>query len=368
MSETAQPAGEFIYPPALSPGDKVAVLAPSSGMAYEFSHVFELGLQRLEDELSLKPVKYPSTNKSSDYLYQHPKGRAEEVMGAFTDPEIKGVMAAIGGADQLRILRYLKPEKLRDNPTRFFGISDNTNLILYLWKQGIVSFYGGQIMNHLATETEMYDYTAEYLQRALFEKELGSLRPAERYSDQDLDWHHPSNLEKEKEFEPNPGWDWWQATSDQQQIKERRVEGRVWGGCLEIIEWHLQTEKYLPAEDRLEGQVLALETSEELPDADYVKRMLMCMGERGLLRKFSAVLVGRPKARSVFDQRTEKERAKYKKRQKEVIKQQIGEYNPQALVIFNLDFGHTHPEAAIPLGGNVIIDGRDRTIIFSEPD
>ena len=50
-----------------------------------------------------------------------------------------------------------------------------------------------------------------------------------------------------------------------------------------------------PVEDYA-GCILMLETSEEMPAAEEVFRMLRNAGERGLLAQFPAVVVAKPKA------------------------------------------------------------------------
>jgi len=88
------------------------------------------------------------------------------------------------------------------------------------------------------------------------------------------------------------------------------------------------------------------------------------MGERGLLERFDAVLVGRPQTQNRFERPSEEERAEYRKRQRETILAKGEEYNPNATVVFDLDFGHTNPTVPIPVGGRVRIDGPNREIRF----
>jgi len=104
---------------------------------------------------------------------------------------VRGVLATIGGDDQLRILRHLDPEVLRANPTRFYGMSDNTNLALCLWNLGIVSFYGGQLMNQVATPGFLPEYTERSLERAFFDEQIGEVlteteSPPIRWLDDDV--------------------------------------------------------------------------------------------------------------------------------------------------------------------------------------
>jgi len=38
--------------------------------------------------------------------------------------------------------------------------------------------------------------------------------------------------------------------------------------------------------------------------------------------------------------------------------------NPDAPIVFDLDFGHTNPTAPVPMGGTVAVDTDRRTIEF----
>ncbi|WP_266075895.1 S66 family peptidase [Haladaptatus caseinilyticus] len=347
---------DFVVPPALEPGDNVAIVAPGTSLADPFPHVYELGLDRLESVFGLNPVEFPTATKSPEWLYDHPEARAQDVMDAFSDPEISGIVTVIGGADQVRILPHLDSTVLRENPTRFFGISDNTNLHTALWNEGIVSFYGGTLFTEFAMQGSMHDYTVEYLERAMFEESFGELRPAEKFTDEDLDWADPANLDRQREMESNSGWQWRGGTE--------RVTGRTWGGSLEVIDLQLSVNRYLPAPEKLDGAVLLLETSEELPSELDVRWILMGMGERGLLSRFSAVLVGRAKARSMEAERPAAERDAYRERQREAISDLVAEYTPDAPVVFDLDFGHTAPVAPVPIGGMATIDPEREQIEF----
>jgi muramoyltetrapeptide carboxypeptidase LdcA involved in peptidoglycan recycling len=342
---------EFVVPPALDRGDKVAIVAPGSNRATDYPHVYELGLKRLREEFDLEPVEFPTATKDAEYLYDHPGERAEDVMDAFEDPEISGVVTVIGGFDQVRILKHLDPEVLRENPTRFYGISDNTNLACYLWNLGIVSFYGGTLLTDLAMQGSMHDYTVEHLETAFFADDLdafGDLRPADEFTDDDLDWGDPDTLDQHREMEPNPGWTF--------RGPETAVSGRTWGGSLEIVDAQLRTDRYLPAPEDLAGRILLLETSEELPSAMDVRQTLIGMGERGLLERFAGLLVGRPKARNLFEDPGPEGREQYREDQRETIAEVVAEYNPDAPVVFDVDFGHTAPSVPMPVGGRVEID------------
>jgi muramoyltetrapeptide carboxypeptidase LdcA involved in peptidoglycan recycling len=349
---------EFTVPPPLERGDRVAIVAPAAGAAARYPHVYELGLDRLRDVFDLEPVEYPTATRSDEYLAANPEERAADVMDAFEDPEIRGVITTIGGSDQLRVLRHLDPDVLRENPTRFYGISDNANLACYLWNLGIVSYYGGTVLTTLAMQGSMCEYSVEHLERAFFDDAIGEIEPAGSFTDDDLDWGDPDTLDQRREFEDNPGWRW--AGGDD------RVEGRVWGGCLEVLEPFLAADRYAPEVADLEEEILLLETSEEVPDAEDVRMALLAMGERGILEAVDGVIVGRAKARALHVSRGPEARQAYRRRQRETIETVVGEYNPDAPIVFDVDVGHTAPDVPVPIGGRAILDPDAESIAFPE--
>ncbi len=57
---------DFVLPPALEPGDDVAIVAPGTSHATLFPHAYELGLDRLESEFDVNPVEFPTATKSPE--------------------------------------------------------------------------------------------------------------------------------------------------------------------------------------------------------------------------------------------------------------------------------------------------------------
>jgi muramoyltetrapeptide carboxypeptidase LdcA involved in peptidoglycan recycling len=270
------------HPPKPSPGDRIAIISPGSGLPGLFPRPHELGLERLREEFGLEPVEYPTTRK----MGSTPQERAADIHAAFADPDVKAVIATIGGDDQITVLPFLDRELIRANPKPFFGMSDNTNLLAYLYNTGIVGFHGATVMTALGRPVAMDPLTAESLRAALFTPGEYELRPAERWNDVNRDWADPATFDAEPETRPGNGWTWLNA--------DRVVEGRSWGGCLEILSGLLMADREVsPDPSAYDGGVLILETSEELPSATEVFRVLRSMGERGLLRRFPALLMAR---------------------------------------------------------------------------
>ena len=95
----------MLKPKRLRKGDKVAIVSLSRGMLGEkmFLHKYEIAKERLES-YGLTVVAMPNALKGIDYLYRNPQARAQDLMDAFRDPEIKAVFNAIGGDDTIRLL------------------------------------------------------------------------------------------------------------------------------------------------------------------------------------------------------------------------------------------------------------------------
>ncbi|MEW1638518.1 S66 peptidase family protein [Streptomyces sp. NPDC093801] len=339
------------YPPKPAPGDRIAVISPGSGLPELFPLPYELGLKRLRGDFGLEPVEYPTTR----VMGSTPRARADDIHAAFADPTVTAVMATIGGDDQITVLPHLDRELIRANPKPFFGMSDNTNLLAFLYNLGVVGYHGGCLMTTLGRPYALHPLTADSLRAALFTPGPYALRPAAHYGDTDRDWADPATFEEEPDARPADGWTWHQP--------ERRVEGRAWGGNLEILSWLLMADREIARDPAVyDGGVLFLETSEELPRGEEVFRILRNMGERGLLARFPALLMGRAKAWSFERPNGPEDRRRYAVEQREAVLRALAAYAPRTTAVFDVDFGHTDPQLVIPYGGSVTVDGPARRI------
>lgn len=332
------------------PGDKVAVLSPSWAGPAAFPHVHELGLRRLREHLGVEPVEYPTTRR----LGATPQERAADIHAAFADPEIRAVMASIGGSDQLKVLNHLDADLIRANPKPFLGYSDNTNLLIYLWNLGIVSYHGGSTLVHLGRPGAMHPVTLESLRTALFERKPVDLAPSPDFQDENGRWEEQDEDTAEPAMRPGAGWRWHGDA--------RRVVGPSWGGCLEILDMHLRSGRHVLDPAAYRGCVLLLETSEEMPSAEYVYRVLIGMGERGMLEQFAGVLVAAPKAWSFERPLDLPGREAYTRDQEEAVLRTLGEYHPGVPTVTGVEFGHTDPQLVLPYGGEITIDPAQRRL------
>jgi muramoyltetrapeptide carboxypeptidase LdcA involved in peptidoglycan recycling len=284
-----------------------------------------------------------------------PADRAADLHAAFADPEIRAVIASIGGDDQITVLPHLDADLIRSTPKPFFGWSDNTNLLVYLYNLGLVAYHGGSVMVQFGRPGAMHPLTADSLRAALFSSGEYELLPADAYTDVGRDWADPATFEAEPEMSPTDGWVW--------RGPQRVVEGVLWGGNLEILSWLLMVGRDILRTGEYAGRILAIETSEEMPPAVEVYRILRNMGERGLLRQFGAVLVGRAKAWNIDRRTSAEQRAAYVHDQHDAVLRALGEYAPDAVIVLDVDFGHTDPQVVLPIGGRMRVDAPARRIV-----
>ena len=333
----------------LKSGDKVAILSPSFAAPGKWPAVYQLGLKRLREEFGLVPVEYPTTAK----LGATGSERSADLIAAFTDPEIKAVIASIGGDDQVTYVKNLPSEPFVQNPKPFFGYSDNSHLCNFLFLNRIPSYYGGSLFTQYAMQGEMDEYTVKHLKYSLFEEGEFELLPSETYNDVGLGWDNKELLNTRRQYWPNEGW-YWDGTQD--------AVGTLWGGCVESVDEMLRHNTPIPTLEQFEDIVLMFETSEEIPTADYVFRFFRALGERGILGRAQAILIGRPKAWEFNKQKSPEERDTYRTAQRETILKAIRQYDRNIPIVQNLNFGHTDPQIPMPYGNQIRIDSTQQKV------
>lgn len=333
----------------LQKGDKVAIVSPSFAASGVWPHVHQLGLQRLKDIFELEPVEYPATAKVDATVEE----KAADLVAAFSDPDIKAVISTLGGDIQVTYIKNLTPEIFENNPKPFFGFSDNSHFSNFLFLNNIPSYYGAALFTQFAQQGEMDEYTVKYIKHALFDEGEYELVSSKMYNDVGLGWDDPELLKEYRKKEPSDGW-FWNASQD--------GEGLLWGGCVESVDEMLRHGVDIPSLEQFQDIVLMLETSEEIPTADYVKRVMRAFGERGILECVNGVLIGRPKAWEFDKPHTAEEKSAYREAQREAVLSTVRQYNQFIPVVQNLNFGHTDPQIPMPYGNKVRIDSKKKKI------
>jgi muramoyltetrapeptide carboxypeptidase LdcA involved in peptidoglycan recycling len=341
---------ELVHPKKARPGDQVAVLSPSFAAPGVASAVHEQAMTRLTQITGLVPVEYPTTRR----VGATPQDRAADLNAAFADPEIRAVLATIGGGDQITVVPHLDPALVRRDPKPFLGYSDNTNILCWLWTQGVAGFYGGSTQVHLGPGPAVDACHGAALRAALLTGERLEVTEPGESEDLGRDWSDPAALTEYGEREPTEPWSWAGPA--------RRVTGPTWGGCIEVLQWILTAGRFPLDPAVITGGILLLETSEEIIPAQEFGWILRSLGERGLLTAADAVLVARPPVANLEKHPSVRERAAHRARQRDVAIEVVGRYNPDAVVCVGVPFGHTRPQWILPYGGDVTVDGVERKV------
>lgn len=328
------------------------MLSPSFAAPAVAPAVHEQAMRRLTETTGLVPVEYPTTRR----LDASPEDRAADLNAAFSDPDIRAVLATIGGEDQITVIPHLDAEAVRADPKPFLGYSDNTNLLAWLWGQGVAGFYGGSTQVHLGAGPAVDPCHEASLRAALLTGERLEVTEPGESEDFGADWAGPTALTEYGDRRPTEPWTWAGPA--------RSVTGTTWGGCVEVLQWVLTAGRFPADVAVLDGGVLLLESSEELIPAREFGWILRALGERGVLAAVDAVLVARA-ASSSLDQAvlpTEPERAAHREAQRDVALETIARYNPDAVVCVGVPFGHTRPQWILPYGGEITVDGEHQQV------
>src|SRR4029079_4166907 len=124
----------------------VATVSLSWGGPGAIPHRYEAGKAQLEKEFGVRVVEMKHTLRPAEWVAKNPRARADDLMEAFADPSIRGIISTIGGDDSVRILPHIDLDVIRRNPKVFLGYSDTTVTHLACLKAELATFYGPSIM------------------------------------------------------------------------------------------------------------------------------------------------------------------------------------------------------------------------------
>ena len=129
-----------VKPAAVSPGARVAVVAPASNARPER---IEGGIAALERYgFDVIPAAH-ARGKDAPYFSGSVEERLEDLHWAFADTDIDAIFCTRGGYGSNYLLEDLDLDVIAKNPKPFFGYSDLTVVQTWLLDQlGLVSFHG----------------------------------------------------------------------------------------------------------------------------------------------------------------------------------------------------------------------------------
>lgn len=340
----------MIKPKRLSKGEIIAVVSLSWGGLGDdcFIHKFNIAKERLEKDFGLEVICMPHALKGSKFIANHPELRAKDLMDAFSDNSISAIFCAIGGDDTIRILPYIDLEIIKNNPKIFMGYSDTTINHFMMYKAGLVSFYGPSIMCEFGEYVRMFNYTQKAVKDILFgEWKQYRLLPSAEWTDDCIPWEEnnintPHTMKKDSHgYEVING--------------NGVVEGHLLGGCIDVFMMAIGTEIW-PTLKEWKDAILFVETSEDIPAPDFIKRTFRNLAAQGVLNVIKGIIVGKPQGEKYYNE--------YKVAITQVV---VNEEQLIDLPIFyNANFGHSKPIGIISYGIKAQLDCKNKSIVLLE--
>lgn len=329
-------------PKALKKGDTVALISISGGRAgdEDMRYRYEAGKRRLEKIWGLHAIPTPNALAGSTFLYEHPEVRAEDLMWALQDQEIKGIICMMGGDDSYRVLPYIDLNVIKNHPKVFMGYSDITSWMTVFAKAGVRAYYGPNLLTPIAQPGALDPYTEAAMTKCLFSAEtIGDVPACSEYTR--IEWR---NVGKEEiEWVPNTGYKLIQGHGV--------VKGRLFGGCSGPLRQIMGTE-FFPDRDFFQGCVILLESGSPYGSALAGLHDLRALDAAGVFRQAAGIITG---PLSEEEEGILVKFLKYEARREDIP------------VVSNVDFVHRTPMTVIPMGAMAEIDCNCVTFKIMEP-
>lgn len=277
--------------------------------------------------------------------------RCEEIHTAFRDPEVKAIIATIGGAHASELVPHLDYDLIRANPKIFCGYSDTAVLHHAIFKETrLQTFYGPAAISELADYPKPLQFVTDNLLYVLSGSGGKALGQVPRSSE--CAWELPAFFEDPNSLEirsliPSPPWTW---------LRPGKATGRIFGGTMNCLD-RLKGTPYWPD---YRGRVLLLESAcgKKLSDPiplDEIRSWLADLVLSGVFQQISGLVLGRFYK---YDEAMRKEVA-------QIVLDQL--QDTAFPILANVDIGHVSPILTIPLNSMVSLDSEKDELSILEP-
>ena len=294
-----------MIPPKLNKGDEIRIIAPSGSLSRVRTDVLERALAYL-DENGFKVTYSTNCREMDSFSSSSVESRAADLHEAFADPDVKAVMACIGGFNVNQILPYIDYDLIRANPKILCGYSDITALLNAVYaRTGLVTYHAP----HLAALGFLREreYTHKYLTACLMNEDPISVTPSETAGSYTV-------------------------------LQEGTCEGEIVGGNLCTLNL-LQGTPYMPD---LRDKILFIEDDNIMGDYFPYEfdRNLQSLLQVSGAESVRGIVFGR------FDESC--------RLTEDTIRAIVKGKVPAGIpVVFGTDFGHVFPMISFPVGGRV---------------
>lgn len=313
----------MIRPKPLQFGAHIRVIAPSLSMHLLSNDLIRIAQRRFAD-MGYRISFGKHTFEYDAFASSSIQSRIQDLHDAFLDPNVDGIVCAIGGYNANQLLPYIDFDLIKNNPKIFCGYSDITILLNAITqKSQLVTWYG----SHFATFGQKYLdlYEMEYFVRAMTMNDSFQILPS-------LAW-----IDDQQSF--NDGF--WL-------IQQGVASGLGVGGHLATLSL-LQGTPWMP---NLAEKILLIEEDMSSGQPVMFDRLLRSILQQQNNSQIAGILIGR------FEK-------KYNMNKEILCKiLQTKNLNPNIPIIANVDFGHTEPRCCLPIGGNISINVTSEKILL----
>ena len=312
-------------PKRLKKGDTIGLISPAS-------HIDDEGLEKAVsnlESLGLKVKMGTHIRKLRGFTAGTDEERLKDLHAMFADPSVNGIWCVRGGYGSARLLPQIDYGLIKKNPKVLIGYSDITALLQAIHSQtGLICFHGP------VGASDFTDFTKEQLLAVLFEGQSPHVITI------------PEKVENETNEVENPD-----QSMEPYVINPGKVSGELVGGNLSLLAAITGTKFDLD----VQGKILFIEDVGEKPYR--IDRMLTQLRQAYPLEKAAGIALGQ------FAGCEAKEGDKSLSL-KETFLDRLSDLNLP--IIYGLPFGHIENHCTLPLGVDVTLDTKNKTITLLE--
>jgi muramoyltetrapeptide carboxypeptidase len=309
---------------------KIRVIAPSRSLKMICDENISLAEKKL-NKLGFEVSYSKNCLIKDEFVSSSINERIEDLHDAFLDKNVDIILSALGGYNTNQLLDYINYDLIKNNPKIIGGYSDNTVLLNAIYSQCGLVTYLSPTFHSFAMKKGLEDSIESFLKIISGEKYV-LIDPKIYSSDR---WYDD---QCNRIFFRNDGMI---------VVNHGKAKGKIVGGNLCSFNL-LQGTKYMP---NLKNKIIFIEedslVGEEFP-YEFDRNLQSLIHQKNFCR-VKGLVVGRSQNSTKMD----KEKWIKIITEKELLK--------NIPIIINANFGHTTPNATIPIGGNCSINTKNNS-------
>ncbi len=324
----------IIKPAQLHRGDTIGIVSPSSPVAALCPRRMQRGVEALQ-QMGFHVMVGKHAQKRTGHTAGSIEQRLEDLHEMFANPQVKAIIATIGGLNSHQLLEELDYQLISRHPKIFMGYSDITSLLAAIHQRTkLVTFMGPAVLPQFGEFGGLLPYTREAFERTLMQRDpIGVLPVSEAWIEEHLRWDQEDN--RARATRPNDGM---------KVLKTGEARGPILAANMGVL-LLLAGTPYFP---EVEGRILCLEDDEsETPGT--IDRYLTQIRQMGVFERISGLVIGRFHPRVGFSQEDSLP---------ELLLQATRGYHFP--IVYDADFGHTDPMTVLPLGVEAYLKAKEQ--------